>query len=679
MRSQPSFRYIVGFIAVMGFVAVPAAAQSVAASGPSETALGEALNFYDDDNTEAPPETGATYGRLLHYEGGLYLRRDGADGAGSVEIAVNTPIIPGDQIWTGKDGRAEIQLSDGSIVRVDVDSRVSFLNLADATSSFDNTTLLRILNGSIYVRPVRFDPRDRRFQIDTPAGSVFVLSEGVFRVDVAADGATGVASYRGVAEVISNDQSVIAHSGERLTLTPDRAPGGARAFNTLRRDAFDLWSENRDDLLARGATAQGPAPDVPDEIRPYMSELNQHGTWRYDDEYGWVWVPGSVDASWRPYYYGQWVYAPVGPTWVSYEPWGWAPYHYGRWSYSVGFGWFWSPGAIFSGAYVAWSVGPSYWGWCPVGYYDYPVFYPTFSTWVYVPHSHIYYSHVHRYAYGSAFISAHHVAQNQIILKHRPRIRPGYQLERTSVDIYKNARQNPSRGIAAGAARAAAGQRVAFKQRENMEARRLAARQARPDARTNRGVIAPPTSGRTLPGAAHSGVRPRIPANGAARDAAGGVGRYQPIANRGNSGAGGRLSPVTGKPMTPSVKISPPGARNGAGGQQGRVQRSSPSGTQAPYSTPGRTPAVRGSGSQGGPGVGVGARPHPRVLPNRGSATGQRRFVMPKQPPKPPAKSGVTNGSRSSSARSSAAASSSSRGSGSKANKGGGKKKGGGN
>jgi len=686
MRNQPSFRYIIGFMAVMGFVAVPAAAQtSVAATGPSDAALNEALNFYDDDTTDAPAETGASYGRLLHYEGGIFLRRDGVDGSGSVEVAVNTPIIPGDQIWTGRDGRTEIQLADGSLVRIDVDSRVSFLNLADAESNFDNTTLLRVLNGSIYVRPVRFDPRDRRFQIDTPSGSVFVLSEGVFRVDVAADGATGVASYRGVAEVISNDQSVIAHSGERLTLTPDRTPGGARAFNTLRRDAFDLWSDNRDDVLARGVASQGPAPDVPEEVRPYMSELNAHGTWRYDDDYGWVWVPGGVDASWRPYYYGQWVYAPIGPTWVSYEPWGWAPYHYGRWSYTVGLGWFWSPGAIFSGAYVAWSVGPTYWGWCPVGYYDYPVFYPTFSTWIYVPHDHIYYSHVHRYAYGSAYISAHNVARNQIVLKHRPRIRPGYQLERTSVDIYNNARLNPSRGTAATAARAAVGQRVAFKQRENMAARRIAARQARPDAGSARGVIAPPSSRRALPSAGTNMTRPRIPAGGSAGAAARGTGRFQPIANHGNTATRGRTSPVTGKPMTPSVKITPPGSRGDAGNGQGNVRRSSPAGRQAPAPsvTPRRSPAVRGPAGQGAKsGSSAATRPHPRVLPNRGSSSGQR-FVMPKQPPKPKAPQGNSRSSvRSSSGRSAAhaAPSRSSRSSSSgKSAKSGGKKKGGGN
>ena len=54
---------------------------------------------------------------------------------------------------------------------------------------------------------------------------------------------------------------------------------------------------------------------------------------------------------------------------MSYEPWGWLPYHYGSWDWDAGFGWYWSPGAYYSPAWVYWSYTPSWVGWCPIGYY----------------------------------------------------------------------------------------------------------------------------------------------------------------------------------------------------------------------------------------------------------------------------------------------------------------------
>jgi len=104
----------------------------------------------------------------------------------------------------------------------------------------------------------------------------------------------------------------------------------------------------------------------------------------------------GLAVDWQPYLYGRWTYGRTGLVWVSYEPWGWAPFHYGRWEFLVGTGRVWIPGHVFSGDYVAWSVAPGgYFGWCPLGYYNYPVSFH-FGTghhrdpWVYVRGHHLY-------------------------------------------------------------------------------------------------------------------------------------------------------------------------------------------------------------------------------------------------------------------------------------------------
>jgi hypothetical protein len=46
------------------------------------------------------------------------------------------------------------------------------------------------------------------------------------------------------------------------------------------------------------------------------------------------------------------------------------PYHYGSWDYAPGWGWVWYPGVRYAPAWVYWYWGPSYTGWCPIGYYS---------------------------------------------------------------------------------------------------------------------------------------------------------------------------------------------------------------------------------------------------------------------------------------------------------------------
>ena len=73
--------------------------------------------------------------------------------------------------------------------------------------------------------------------------------------------------------------------------------------------------------------------------------------------------PPSTIPAWAPYTRnGHWVYANVGWTWVSDEPWGWATYHYGRWVNLDGTGWCWVPGYTWAPAWVSWRYGGGYCG-----------------------------------------------------------------------------------------------------------------------------------------------------------------------------------------------------------------------------------------------------------------------------------------------------------------------------
>ena len=99
---------------------------------------------------------------------------------------------------------------------------------------------------------------------------------------------------------------------------------------------------------------------------PFYDDLAPYGRWVYVSGPGWVWSPYGVQADWRPYQLGHWVFTDYGWTWSSDEQWGWAVYHYGRWHQDPSYGWVWVPGTEWGPAWVAWHEGGGYVGWAPL-------------------------------------------------------------------------------------------------------------------------------------------------------------------------------------------------------------------------------------------------------------------------------------------------------------------------
>ncbi|HZI92793.1 MAG TPA: DUF6600 domain-containing protein [Patescibacteria group bacterium] len=371
-------------------------------------------------------QEGSVYGRLRFIEGGLTLKRDNEV---YTDLVINDPLTPGDVVSTAREGRAELQLADGSSIKLDDDSELVLQSLSDSSNQIENTTILQLGRGSMIIRADNMDSKEKRFQIDTDGASIFLLSDGLFRIDVRADGTTVVSSRRGVAEVMSQEVSSLVRSGERITARPDEIPGESRVFNTRTSDDFDEWSVSRDESLVRRARVDDEEPTaLPEPVEPYSNELSYYGRWYNNPSYGWVWRPVGLQPDWQPYMYGRWTDCPTGLVWVSYEPWGWAPFHYGRWEFLVGNGWVWIPGHVFAGAYVAWSVSPGYFGWCPLGFYDYPVSY-SFNLgfhrdpWIYINAQNIYARRVNTVCIRDVNVRRD-IEHTRVIIRGRPIVDP---------------------------------------------------------------------------------------------------------------------------------------------------------------------------------------------------------------------------------------------------------------
>jgi hypothetical protein len=98
----------------------------------------------------------------------------------------------------------------------------------------------------------------------------------------------------------------------------------------------------------------------------FYEPLTPYGRWEVVGAYGRCWVPGRVEADWRPYCNGYWQRTEAGWYWTSDEPWGWATYHYGRWDFHPQLGWYWVPQTQWAPAWVSWHEGGGYVGWAPL-------------------------------------------------------------------------------------------------------------------------------------------------------------------------------------------------------------------------------------------------------------------------------------------------------------------------
>ena len=275
--------------------------------------------------------------------------------------SVNMPLQPGDRIYTGEDGRAEIEFDDGSVLRLAERADVEVLTLREQLIQ------LRVLVGLCALTA----RSSVEFEINTPAAAFTTLEAGNYRFDIAENGDSDGIVRKGVIEAVNQKFSRRVRSGEVL-----HVPAAENETEILsrydQRDAWDEWNDRRNaDLMAYDSRRY-----IPDRVYIGVGDLDRHGRWVNVDGYGYGWVP-RVAGHWSPYWDGRWCYRPNwGWTWVSYEPWGWLPYHYGRWHHSVSFGWAWLPGPSFgfhfwSPGLVRFYRGPSWVSWCPLGPGDY--------------------------------------------------------------------------------------------------------------------------------------------------------------------------------------------------------------------------------------------------------------------------------------------------------------------
>ncbi|MEP7272338.1 MAG: DUF6600 domain-containing protein, partial [Acidobacteriota bacterium] len=307
------------------------------------------------------------------------------------EATANLPLDENDQLYTGRNGRAEVQLTGGNLVRLSHDTNLKLTQFNNATMQFAlsiGTATFRIGNlDRRKLQTVDASEADNDqpiyFEVDSPVIAMTLLREGSYRINVADDGTTELIVRRGSAEVFNKELGTIAVKEGRRIVVEGTDPSLYQVRKIDDRDDWDRWNDRRDEELFARADLRSTRY-VPAYI-PGVYDLDLYGDWYEAPGYGWVWSPRIVAAGWAPYRTGSWRwYQSYGWTWIGYEPWGWVPYHYGRWAYwgnrwcwvprvsfGTGFGWSWSPALVAfygsRGGYRGYRDGKYDWiGWVPL-------------------------------------------------------------------------------------------------------------------------------------------------------------------------------------------------------------------------------------------------------------------------------------------------------------------------
>ena len=292
-----------------------------------------ALSLWTEPPRSAEAQTAAaTPARISYLDGDVSFWRPGA--AEWTPARVNTPLAPGDSLYTGPHGNVEVQIGPRSFLRAAEGTQVGFDNQEPGFVQFRVTAGRASLDlGEV--------ARGQTVELDTPNAAFTIERPGYYHADVDEDSTTfqtqrgGSATMTpagGVASTLAASQQVVITGADAARV--DVGPTGELS-------EWDRWNYQRTAQVVSSPSARYVAAGI------YGTpELDHHGSWRTVESYGSVWVPRDVATNWTPYSTGRWIWDPsYGWTWLDDAPWGWAPYHYGRWVHASGV-WGWAPGPV---------------------------------------------------------------------------------------------------------------------------------------------------------------------------------------------------------------------------------------------------------------------------------------------------------------------------------------------
>ncbi len=298
-------------------------------------------------NAQTQTDPPARVGRLA-FASGTVSFHDSQDANWSA-AAVNETLTTGDSLWTEPNARSEVSVA-GTRVRLDQSTQLDMLQIDDGE------TRLQLDQGRLDIKTFTMDTA-QPYEIVTPRGTIKLAAQGDYYIESGStQDPTRLGVRSGAAQITGlNGQVLAVRAGEVGEIAGDAGSPQLNTIQTAPPPMPQYWAQ-RDQQIAYTAPQYISADVVGYE------DMQAYGAWSNDPDYGQVWSPNSVSASWQPYSTGSWAYSqPYGWSWVDEQPWGFAPYHYGRWA-NRNNRWFWVPPertqrAVYAPALVAFIGG----------------------------------------------------------------------------------------------------------------------------------------------------------------------------------------------------------------------------------------------------------------------------------------------------------------------------------
>ena len=288
--------------------------------------------------------------RLSFADGQVSFWRPGAQDWAAAQV--NTPLAPGDELFTGSPGNLELQIGSRAFVRGWANTQMGLANQEPSFLQFKLTT------GSAAFDLRTIEP-GTTVEVATPNAALTIEHAGYYRVDITGERTAFITRRGGQATITpASGAAVVITPSEEVVIEGTSSPR-VTSYAAPQLDVWDRWNYARSETQLDAVSARYVSPGTYG-----VRDLDRYGTWRAVPTYGSVWVPTAVQPGWAPYTTGSWTFDPVyGWTWVDTAPWGWAPYHHGRWVSVNGF-WGWAPGPVvarpvYAPALVAFFGGPS--------------------------------------------------------------------------------------------------------------------------------------------------------------------------------------------------------------------------------------------------------------------------------------------------------------------------------
>jgi hypothetical protein len=211
-------------------------------------------------------------------------------------------LAAGETVTTASSSNAEILLNPGSYFRLGANSEFQFEDI-----SLDHLRL-RLMKGSAIIEATGVADMDLGIKVATVHGEFTILRSGVYRVDVQPDFAE-MAVRKGRVSFGPNKTDIVK-GGKVVTLTSGVA---AVAKLNNNKDAFDVWSKQRAELLAKAN-----ARLMNRTFNGYLSSFTGWDSWFWGPRrFGlWTYSARAGCYTFLPFYYG-WS-SPYGHYYGSY-------------------------------------------------------------------------------------------------------------------------------------------------------------------------------------------------------------------------------------------------------------------------------------------------------------------------------------------------------------------------